>query len=48
MHKSFAALILGYANGDAMDMSHVVEEFGIKLIGVEDYARSVLARTTAT
>ena len=48
MQKSFAALMLGYANGDAIDMAPVVEKFAIKLSSVDDYARSVLARAAAT
>jgi len=42
MQKSFAALMLGYVYGDAMNMAPVVEQFGIKLTSVEEYARSVL------
>jgi uncharacterized protein YbjT (DUF2867 family) len=48
MQKSFAALMLGYLHGDAMDMAAVVETFGIQLAGIDDYARSVLGnRATA-
>jgi uncharacterized protein YbjT (DUF2867 family) len=42
MQKSFAALMLGYLNGDAINMTPVVQRFGIKLTSVRDYARSVL------
>jgi uncharacterized protein YbjT (DUF2867 family) len=44
LQKSFAALMLRYVQGDAMTMAPVVDQFGIKLTTVEDYARSVLAR----
>ncbi|MGH9719774.1 MAG: hypothetical protein ACRD8O_06145 [Bryobacteraceae bacterium] len=43
MQKSFAALMLGYLRGDAMNMASVVDTFGIKLTSVNDYARRVLA-----
>ncbi|MCX6631966.1 MAG: SDR family oxidoreductase [Candidatus Solibacter sp.] len=48
MQRSFAALMLGYLQGDAIDMAPVVETFGIKLGSVDDYARSVLAETAPT
>jgi uncharacterized protein YbjT (DUF2867 family) len=41
MQKSFAALMLGYLNGDAMNMASVVETFGLRLTSVDDYARAV-------
>ncbi len=41
--KSFAALMLGYLYGDAMNMAPIQEEFGIDLMNVETYARRVLA-----
>ncbi len=44
LQKSFAALMLGYLHGDAMNMAPVVDKFAIKLTSVDDYARSVLAR----
>src|ERR1035437_1699887 len=48
MQKTFAGLMLGYLYGDAMDMAPVVEQFGIKLTSVDEYARSVLGgRKTA-
>lgn len=46
MEKSFAALMLGYAYGDAIDMGPVVDEFGIKLTSVDEYARTVLAQSS--
>jgi uncharacterized protein YbjT (DUF2867 family) len=42
LQKSFAALMLGYARGDAMDMASVVDTFGIKLTSINDYAHRVL------
>jgi hypothetical protein len=44
LEKSFAALMLGYLHGDAMNMAPLVETFGIKLTNVNDYARSVLGK----
>lgn len=43
MQKSFAALMLGYAHGDAIDITPVTTKFGIALTSVDDYARAVLA-----
>jgi uncharacterized protein YbjT (DUF2867 family) len=45
MQKTFAALMLGYLHGDAMDMRAVVDTFGIELTNVTQYARSVLGRS---
>jgi uncharacterized protein YbjT (DUF2867 family) len=42
LQKSFAALMLGYLFGDAMEMRPVVETYGIGLTTVDEYARSVL------
>jgi uncharacterized protein YbjT (DUF2867 family) len=42
MQKSFAALMLGYLNGDAVNMTPIVKRFGIQLTSVREYARSVL------
>ena len=42
MQKSFAGLMLGTAQGDVIDMAPVVEQFGIKLATVDQYARRVL------
>lgn len=47
LQKSFAALMLGYLHGDAMDMKWVVDTFGIKLSSVDEYARSVLGKTAS-
>jgi len=43
MQKSFAALMLGYANGNSMNMAPVQQQFGIKLTSIDDYAHRVLA-----
>ena len=42
MQKTFAALMLGFAYGDAMAVDPVVEALGIKLTSVAEYARQVL------
>jgi uncharacterized protein YbjT (DUF2867 family) len=44
LQKSFAAVMLGAAYGDAMNMAPVVEQFGIRLGSVEEYARGVLGK----
>jgi uncharacterized protein YbjT (DUF2867 family) len=44
MQKSFAGLMLGYLHGDAINMTSVVDTFGIKLTNVNEYARSVLGK----
>ena len=43
MQKTFAGLMLGYLYGDAIDMAPVVDQFGIKLTSVDEYAHRVLA-----
>jgi uncharacterized protein YbjT (DUF2867 family) len=45
MQKSFAGLMLGYAQGDAIDMTSVLKTFPIQLTTVNDYARAVLNKT---
>jgi uncharacterized protein YbjT (DUF2867 family) len=47
LQRSFAALMLGYLHGDAINMGPVVDTFGIKLTNVNDYARSVLGIATS-
>lgn len=47
LQKSFAALMLAYARGDAINMASVVDTFGIRLTSVNDFARSVLAKAAA-
>lgn len=47
LQKSFVGLMLGYLHGDAMDMTRVVDTFGIKLSKVDEYARSVLGKTAS-
>ncbi|HEX4810930.1 MAG TPA: hypothetical protein VH325_18475 [Bryobacteraceae bacterium] len=44
MQKSFAGLMLAYAQGDAIDMTAVTSRFGLSLMNVTEYARKVLAR----
>lgn len=44
MQKSFAALMLGYLHGDAIDTAPVVDTFGIKLTSIDEYTRSVLGK----
>ena len=44
MNKSFAALMLGYLHGDAINVAPVVDTFGIKLTNVNEYARNVLGK----
>ena len=36
--------MLGYLHGDAMNMTRIVDTFGIKLSNVDEYARSVLRK----
>ena len=43
MQKSFAALMLGYLHGDAMDMEPVIRQFEMKLTSIDEYAKRVLA-----
>lgn len=43
MQKSFAPLMLGYSNGDSMDMAPIQQQYGVNLTSVDDYARRVLA-----
>jgi uncharacterized protein YbjT (DUF2867 family) len=47
LQKSFAALMLGYLYGDAMNTAQVVDTFGIKLTNVDEYARSVLGKAAS-
>ena len=44
MQKSFAGLMLGYASGDAIDMTSIRREFAIKLTNIDQFARTVLGR----
>jgi uncharacterized protein YbjT (DUF2867 family) len=43
MQKTFAALTLGFAFGDAIEVDPLVAQSGVKLTSVEEYAKSVLA-----
>ena len=47
LQRSFAALMLGYLRGDAIDMTRVVDTFGIALSQVDEYARRVLVNATS-
>lgn len=42
MQQSFAALMLGLADGDAVNMKSVEKEYGVHLKSVREYAREVL------
>lgn len=42
LQKSFAALMLGYSSGDAMDVRPIQSEFAMKLTSIDEYARGVL------
>ena len=42
LQESFAALMLQYASGDAIDMEATLRALPIQLTSVEDYARRVL------
>jgi uncharacterized protein YbjT (DUF2867 family) len=44
MQKSFAALMLGYLHGDAVNTASVVDTFAIELTSVNEYAHSVLGK----
>jgi hypothetical protein len=48
MQKSFAALMLGYLYGDAINMASAVDMFALKPSNVDDYARSLLAKAATT
>ena len=42
MQKSFAALMLGVANGDRINMKDLLQAFPIQLISVREYVQSVV------
>lgn len=44
LQKSFAALMLGYVSGDAMNMTDVVNTFDIRLTSVDEYARRAMGQ----
>lgn len=46
LQKSFAALMLGYSSGDAMDVRPIQREFGMELTSMDEYARGVLEPST--
>ena len=47
LQKSFAALMLGYLHGDAIDMTATIDAFGLRLSGVDEYARTALGKTAS-
>ncbi len=47
MAKTFTGLMLGAANGDAIDPAPVREAFGLQLRTVEEYARGVLGKAAS-
>lgn len=46
LQKSFAALMMGYSFGDAMDVRPIQDEFEIELTSINEYARGVLDQST--
>jgi uncharacterized protein YbjT (DUF2867 family) len=44
LQKSFAALMLGYLHGDAIDMAPGTDTYKIKLTNLNEYARSVIGK----
>jgi len=46
LQQSFAALMLAYAQGDAIEMTQTLRTFPLKLVSVSDYARRTLAPAT--
>jgi hypothetical protein len=46
MQKSFAALMLAYSSGDAINMTSIQQEFGIKLTNIDQFASIVLGQAT--
>jgi uncharacterized protein YbjT (DUF2867 family) len=44
LQKTFAGLMIFYANGDAMDMKPVLDKIPVKLHSVKDYAKAVLQK----
>jgi len=46
LQQSFAALMLAYAQGDAIEMTQTLRTFPLKLVSVSDYARRTWAPAT--
>ena len=46
LQKSFAALMIGYARGNAIDMTETLTTFGERLTSVEDFARQTAGAST--
>ncbi|OLC08108.1 MAG: NmrA family protein [Gemmatimonadetes bacterium 13_1_40CM_70_11] len=42
LQQSFAALMIGYAHGDPIDMRKTLQQFPISLLSVREYARGVV------
>jgi uncharacterized protein YbjT (DUF2867 family) len=47
LQKSFAALMVAYSRGDAIDTAPIMDTFRLKLTSVDDYARGVIAKASA-
>jgi NADH dehydrogenase len=47
LDEAFAALSLGYANGDTIDMRTVLTAMPVRLVGVREYAKWLLNETAA-
>lgn len=47
LQKAFAALMIFYANGDAMDMAALLKKIPVKLLSVKEYAANVMRKEVA-
>ena len=47
LQQSFAALMLGYARGDIIDMTPTLKAFPLSLTSVKDYAQRILRPASA-
>jgi uncharacterized protein YbjT (DUF2867 family) len=47
LQKTFAALMLGYASGDAIDMTGVIKTFSLRLVTVDEYAHRAMEQTVS-
>ena len=48
MQKTFAALMLACAHGDAMEMADLIDIYGLRLTSVDEYARACLGQAAQT
>lgn len=48
LQKSFAALMLGYLHGDAINSASVIDAYGVKLTSIDEYARSVMTQAATS